>query len=54
MLTPKEIDELAEHQKRTFSHQRDNDILDKDIIRQQHIIDAQKDKKLQVRPVGTG
>jgi hypothetical protein len=54
MLTPREIDELAEHQKTTFSNQRDNDILDKDIIRQKHIIDAQKDKKLQVRPVGTG
>lgn len=54
MLTPREIDELAEHQKRQFSHQRDNDILDKEIIRQKHIIDAQKDKKLQVRPVGTG
>jgi len=54
MLTPKEINELATHQERTFSKQRDNDILDKDIIRQKHIIDAQKDKKLQVRPVGTG
>ncbi|KKL12490.1 hypothetical protein LCGC14_2535250, partial [marine sediment metagenome] len=54
MLNEKEIDQLADHQKRTFSNQRDNDILDKDIIRQQHIIDAQKDKKLQVRPVGTG
>ena len=54
MLTPREIDEFAEHQKRTFSEQRDNDILDKDIIRQKHIIDAQKDNKLQVRPVGTG
>jgi hypothetical protein len=54
MLTPKEINELATHQEKTFSKQRDNDILDKDIIRQKHIIDAQKDKKLQVRPVGTG
>ncbi|KKN75210.1 hypothetical protein LCGC14_0382090 [marine sediment metagenome] len=54
MLSAREIDELAEHQRRTFSHQRDDDIFDKDIIRQRHIIDAQKDKKLQVRPVGTG
>lgn len=54
MLTPREIDELAEHQKRQFSRQRDDDIRDKDIIRQKHVIDAQKDKKLQVRPVGTG
>ncbi len=54
MLSPKEIDELAFHLVKEFSRQRDNDILDKDIIRQKHIIDAQKDKKLQVRPVGTG
>ena len=54
MLTPKEINELATHQERVFSKQRDNDILDKDIIRQKHIIDAQADPKLQVRPVGTG
>ena len=54
MLTPKEINELATHQERTFSNQKKEDTFDKDIIRQKHIIDAQKDKKLQVRPVGTG
>jgi hypothetical protein len=54
MLNEKEIDELARHLEKEFSNQRGNDILDKDIIRQKHIIDAQKDRKLQVRPVGTG
>ncbi len=54
MLNEKEIDELAFQLHKDFGVQRDNDILDKDIIRQKHIIDAQKDKKLQVRPVGTG
>ncbi len=54
MLTPKEIDELARHLGNEFSNQKDNDTTDKDIIRQKHIIDAQKDRKLQVRPVGTG
>lgn len=54
MLNEKEIDELAFQLHKDFGVQRDNDIRDKDIIRQQHVIDAQKDKKLQVRPVGTG
>ncbi len=53
-MNEKEIDELATHLENEFSNQRDNDTLDKGIIRQQHVIDAQKDKKLQVRPVGTG
>ncbi|KKL88570.1 hypothetical protein LCGC14_1923390, partial [marine sediment metagenome] len=54
MLNEKEIDQLADHLEKEFGSQKKNDILDKDIIRQQHVIDAQKDKKLQVRPVGTG
>ena len=53
-MNEKEIDELATHLESEFSNQKKNDQTDKDIIRQQHIIDAQKDKKLQVRPVGTG
>ncbi len=53
-MNEKEIDELATHLENEFSDQKKNDQTDKDIIRQQHIIDAQKDKKLQVRPVGTG
>ena len=53
-MNAKEIDELATHLEGEFSNQKDNDKTDKDIIRQQHVIDAQKDKKLQVRPVGTG
>ncbi|KKN00964.1 hypothetical protein LCGC14_1132490 [marine sediment metagenome] len=54
MLSEKEIDELATHLANEFSNQGSNDTTDKDIIRQQHVIDAQKDEKLQVRPVGTG
>ena len=53
-MNEKEIDELATHLENEFGNQKKNDQTDKDIIRQQHIIDAQKDKKLQVRPVGTG
>ena len=53
-MNEKEIDELATHLAKEFSQQNDNDTIDKDIIRQKHVIDAQKDKKLQVRPVGTG
>ena len=53
-MNEKEIDELATHLENEFANQKKNDLTDKDIIRQQHIIDAQKDKKLQVRPVGTG
>lgn len=54
MITEKEIDELATDLHKDFGQQRDNDKLDKDIVRQQHVIDAQKDKKRQVKPVGTG
>ncbi len=54
MLNEKEIDELAFQLHKDFGVQRDNDIRDKDIIRQKHVIDAKADKKLQVRPVGTG
>ena len=53
-MNAKEIDELATHLEGEFGNQSKNDTTDKDIIRQQHVIDAQKDKKLQVRPVGTG
>ena len=45
-MNEKEIDELATHLEAEFGNQKKNDQTDKDIIRQQHIIDAQKDKKL--------
>jgi hypothetical protein len=53
-MNEKEIDELATFLESEFNDQKKNDQTDKDIIRQQHIIDAQKDPKRQVRPVGTG
>lgn len=53
-MNEKEIDELATHLEKEFGSQKANDTTDKDIIRQKHIIDAQKDTKLQVKAVGTG
>lgn len=54
MITEKQIDELATHLVNEFNNQGKNDKLDKNIIQQQHVIDAQKDRKRQVKPVGTG
>lgn len=53
-MNEKEIDELATQLEKDFNSQKTNDTTDKDIIRQKHVIDAQKDVKLQARAVGTG
>ncbi len=53
-MNPKEIDQLAEHLNRQFQQQHLNDKLDHEIIRQQHVIEAQKDKSRNVVAVGTG
>ena len=56
-MNAKEIDELATHLVGEFSAQKDDDVRDKDIIRQKHVIEAQKDRKLQVKlehPLGAG
>ena len=54
MLNAKEIEELADHLDKQFDQQTKNDKLDQAIIRQQHVIEAQKDPKRNVVAVGTG
>ncbi|KKL67208.1 hypothetical protein LCGC14_2137290, partial [marine sediment metagenome] len=54
MLNAKEIDQLADHLGKQFHQQAENDKLDHQIIRQQHVIEAQKDTKRNVVAVGTG
>ena len=53
-MNPKEIEELATHLGNQFNQQSVNDTLDHAIIRQQHVLDAQKDSKRNVVAVGTG
>ena len=53
-MNPKEIEELATHLGNQFNQQSANDTLDHAIIRQQHVIEAQKDSKRNVVAVGTG
>ncbi len=53
-MNPKEIEELAKHLGEQFGQQSKNDKLDHDIIRQQHVIEAQKDSERNVVAVGTG
>ena len=53
-MNPKEIEQLADHSEKEFTQQGKNDKLDQDIIRQQHVIEAQKDKSRNVVAVGTG
>ncbi|KKN34495.1 hypothetical protein LCGC14_0792900 [marine sediment metagenome] len=54
-MNPKEIEELANYLgNEKFSQQAKNDKLDHDIIRQQHVLEAQKDAKINVVAVGTG
>jgi hypothetical protein len=53
-MNAKEIEELADHLDKQFDQQGKNDKLDQDIIRQQHVIEAQKDPKRNVVAVGTG
>ena len=55
MVNPKEIEELANYLgNEKFSQQSKNDKLDHDIIRQKHVLEAQKDAKINVVAVGTG
>ncbi len=53
-MNPKEIEELSTHLSNQFNQQAKNDKLDHAIIRQQHVIEAQKDFKRKVVAVGTG
>ncbi|KKK66880.1 hypothetical protein LCGC14_2959660, partial [marine sediment metagenome] len=53
-MNAKEIEQLADHLDTQFSTQSKNDKLDQAIIRQQHVLEAQKDSKRNVVAVGTG
>jgi len=53
-VNPKEIEQLSDYLSKQFTQQGRNDRLDHEIIRQQHVIEAQRDKSRNVVAVGTG